>query len=109
MSLKAILDERERLKKHLRDDALKEVFRLSSLLRRRYSFETLYLFGSLPSGRFSRGSDIDLVIEGLKTEDFFKAYAFLIKEGRFRVDLKPFEDLSEDFKKRVLSGGMKIE
>jgi len=35
MSLKAILDERERLKKHLRDDALKEVFRLSSLLRKR--------------------------------------------------------------------------
>jgi len=49
-----------------------------------------------------------MVIEGLKLEYFFKAHALLLKESTFDIDLKPFEDLSDDYQKKVLSGGLKI-
>lgn len=66
----------------LREDALKEVRRLVSLLSERYKFESIYIYGSILSDRFVRHSDIDMVIKGLKVSDFFKAHAYLIKESK---------------------------
>jgi predicted nucleotidyltransferase len=108
MSITTILKERKEKIKHLREDALKEAKRLSSLLRGHYEFESLYLCGSILTDRFGFHSDIDIVIKGLRVQDFFKAYAFLIKEGKYEIDLKPFEELTGDFKKKVLTGGIKI-
>ncbi|MEW6621360.1 MAG: nucleotidyltransferase domain-containing protein [bacterium] len=84
MSLIAVLKEREKKTKSLKEDAFKEAKRLASLLRKYYKFEVFYLCGSLLSDKFRRYSDIDIVIKGLKFEDFFKAYAFLIKESSNR-------------------------
>ncbi|HAS17364.1 MAG TPA: hypothetical protein DCR39_05615 [Nitrospiraceae bacterium] len=108
MTLSGVLKEREKKRMALREDALKEVRRLVSLLSERYKFESIYIYGSILSERFARHSDIDMVIKGLKVSDFFKAHAYLIKESLYNIDLKPFEDLSEDFKKKVISGGSKI-
>lgn len=108
MSLIAVLQEREKRLECLRKNALIEAERLASLLRKRFDFEAIYLFGSVLTGRFKVGSDIDMVIKGMKIEDFFKAYAYIIKEARYRVDLKPFEDLSEEFKKKISSEGKRI-
>jgi predicted nucleotidyltransferase len=108
MSLAGVLKEREAKLKALKQDAMEEAQRLASLLSERFKFEAIYLHGSLLSGKFRRHSDIDLIIKGLKMEDFFKAYAFLIKESKYEIDLKPFEDLKEDFKESVLAKGMKI-
>jgi len=33
----------------------------------------------------------------------------LIKESKFKIYLKPFEDLTQDFREKVLIGGIKIE
>lgn len=77
-------------------------------LRERFEFDSVYLTGSLQTGRFSFHSDIDLVVKGMKTEDYFKAYAFLIKERSFTIDLKPFEDLYDSMRDRVLKEGIKI-
>ena len=57
---------------------------------------------------FRSHSDVDMVVKGLRVEDFFKAHAFLIKESRYEIDLKPFEDLTDDFKEQVLRRGMKV-
>jgi len=92
----------------LKADALQEVHRLASLLREHYEFKALYICGSIVSGKFGPHSDIDIVIRGLKVRDFFKAYALLIKESKYKIDLKPFEDLTKDFKKKVLTTGGKI-
>lgn len=108
MTLKSVLKEREKKRGVLRHCAIEEAKRLTALLRERFEFDSIYICGSILSDRFSLRSDIDMVIKGLKMEDFFKAYAFLIKEGRYKVDLKPFEDLTEDFKKKILAGGLKI-
>ncbi len=109
MSLSVVLKERqEKKKRELRQAAFSEAKRLASLLRKRFEFESVYLWGSLLTEKFSRHSDIDLVVKGLRVKDFFKAHALLIKESAFEIDLKPFEEMSEDIKEKVLQGGQKI-
>ena len=108
MSLKTILKEREKKKEVLRLEAIADVQRLVSLLRKRFQFESIYICGSILTDNFSSHSDIDMVIKGLRVEDFFKAHAFLLKESKYEIDLKPFEDLKEDFKEKILTRGMKV-
>ncbi|MEW6102927.1 MAG: nucleotidyltransferase domain-containing protein [bacterium] len=103
-----VLKERADKLEALKEDALNEAKRLAMLLKEHYKFEKLYICGSLLSSRFYPYSDIDMVIKGLKMGDFFKAYAFLIKKGGYRIDLKPFEDLKEGFRERVLREGLRI-
>jgi predicted nucleotidyltransferase len=108
MSLKTVLKEREKKKEVLRLEAIAEVQKLVSLLRKRFQFESIYICGSILTDNFSSHSDIDMVIKGLRVEDFFKAHAFLLKESKYEIDLKPFEDLKEDFKEKILTRGMKV-
>jgi predicted nucleotidyltransferase len=87
------------LKKNFR----KEAKRLTQLLvKKGYRFKRLYLFGSVIEGKpFAPWSDIDLAIEGLKKDLFFKVYAFLLKNARFPVDLKPFEEIDKTIKEKI--------
>jgi predicted nucleotidyltransferase len=98
--------ERKRLL--LAQKALCEAHKLAADLKERFEFDSIYLIGSLQTGRFGFHSDIDLVVKGMKNEDFFKAYAFLIKESDFDIDLKPFEDLYDSLKTRTLKEGIII-
>lgn len=101
-----LLRKRELQKKNLREAALKEAKRLSALLKKEFEYEALYLIGSVVKGRgFSRHSDIDFVIRGLKKELFFKALALLMKNSTFDIDLKPWEELSTDSKTKVEKEG----
>jgi predicted nucleotidyltransferase len=109
MSLRTVFKEREKEKKSLRKAAITDVQRLAVLLRKRFQFESLYICGSILTDDFRSHSDIDIVVKGLRVEDFFKAHAFLMKESRYEIDLKPFEDLTEDFREKVLIRGMKVE
>jgi predicted nucleotidyltransferase len=102
----ALLKQKESQKMNRREEALREAERLSSLLKERFEYETLYLIGSAVNGRgFRRHSDIDLVIKGLKTDSFFKAFAFLIQNSPFPIDLKPWEELDAESKARVAEEG----
>ncbi|OHE57726.1 MAG: hypothetical protein A2Z47_01390 [Thermodesulfovibrio sp. RBG_19FT_COMBO_42_12] len=108
MSLRRIFEEREKKREILQQDALREARRLVPLLKERYEYDSIYLCGSILSNRFGNRSDIDIIIKGLKTDAFFKAYALLIKESTYRIDLKPFEDMTADFQSEVLTKGIKI-
>lgn len=108
MTLTTVLKEREMKQKRLREDAVAEARRLASILKKRFKFESVYIYGSILTDNFRSHSDIDMVITGLPENEFFKAHALLIKESYYKIDLKPFEDLSDDFRKKVLTGGMKI-
>ena len=102
----ALLKQRESQKMNLRKDALREAERLSSLLKEKFEYETLYLIGSVLKDRgFRLHSDIDLVIKGLKIDSFFKAFAFLIRNSPFPIDLKPWEELDAKSKARVEEEG----
>lgn len=108
MTLATVLKEREKKKKTLRRDAVAEAHRLTLLLKKRFRFESIYIYGSILTDKFGSHSDIDMVIKGLPVHDFFKAHALLIKESDYKIDLKPFEDLLEDYKEKVLTGGIKV-
>ncbi|HDH11971.1 MAG TPA: hypothetical protein ENG83_07215 [Nitrospirae bacterium] len=104
-----LIKEKEREKELLREKALKEAERLSILLRQEYEFDSLSLIGSVLKDRgFTRQSDIDFVIKGLRKELFFKALAFLISNSSFNIDLKPYEELDGDSKSRVERSGRKL-
>jgi len=97
-----LLKKRELEKKNLRETALKEAEKLSALLKKEFEYEALYLIGSVAKEKgFSRHSDIDFVIRGLKKELFFKALALLMRNSTFDIDLKPWEELDADSKAKV--------
>ena len=108
MSLADILREREAKAEAHRLSAVAEARRLTAFLRKRFEFEAIYLFGSVLSRRFRRRSDLDMAIKGLKPQDFFKAYAFLIRESAYTIDLKPFEDMPEDMQEKIEREGERI-
>ncbi len=106
MSYEAVLKKREENRRRLEAEAMTEARRLAKLLRARFKCGRIYLFGSLAKGRFHKGSDIDFIVEGLRGYSFFKAYSMMMMESDFSIDLKPFEDLHDDFRQSVLEGGM---
>ncbi len=110
MPFSVLLERREREKEAHRRDVIAGLKRSASLLRRRFHFDELFLFGSLVSGAFDRHSDIDLAIKGLDSDLYFKAYAFLLRELPFRheLDLKPYEDLDESMRRRIDEEGLPL-
>lgn len=90
-----------------RKNLKKEAFRLVQLLKSAgFKFERIYLSGSIIRNKpLSESSDIDLIIKGLQGRMFYKAYALLLKNSKFPVDLKPFEDLDEIFRKKIEKEG----
>lgn len=62
-----LLKKKEFQKKALREAALKEAERLSTLLKEKFEYEALYLIGSVFKGKaFRPHSDIDFVIKGFE-------------------------------------------
>lgn len=101
-----LLKEKEKERKFLREEALKEAERLSKLLRKKFEYESLFLIGSVVRKKgFTRHSDIDFVIKGLKKELFFKALSLLMSSSTFDIDLKPYEELDDDSKFRIEKEG----
>jgi predicted nucleotidyltransferase len=73
--------------------------RLARILRERYGVRRVILTGSLARGTFRRGSDIDLAVEGLADDVFFRAGAELQREaGAIDVDLVPLESANPVFR-----------
>jgi len=61
----------------------------ATLLKERYGVSRVRVFGSLLyEGRFHRGSDIDLAVEGLKIDDYWKALAeVLFLDDHIQVEI----------------------
>jgi len=104
----AFYESRRKRRQQVKTGAINDAKQLAGLLRKHFEFESLYLYGSILSDTFWPGSDLDLVIKGMRIEDFFKAYALLLKESKFPVDLKPFEDLTDEFKAGIQERGLLI-
>lgn len=80
---------------------------MSQILAKKYDFKKLYLFGSLTNDKSLKvWSDIDFAIENLKKELFLKAYADLLKNSKFPVDLKPFEELDKESQENIIKNGV---
>jgi predicted nucleotidyltransferase len=110
MPFSVLLERREKDREIHRQEVIGGVRRASLALRTQFKFDEVRAFGSLVSGRFDRHSDIDLAIKGLPSEYYFKAYAFLLHALAFRheLDLKPYEDLDENMRRRVDEEGLHV-
>lgn len=92
----------------MRDELRKEAVYVSRLLSKAgFKFERIYLFGSVAEKDkpLFPWSDIDLAIEGLQPDIFYKTYGFLLKNSKREIDLKPFEELDEKIRKKIRRRG----
>jgi len=73
---------------------------------KRHGAKQIILFGSLGrAGRFHRGSDIDLAVEGIPMKKFIRAGADLMMALDWPVDLKPLEEVDAFFREIILKEG----
>jgi predicted nucleotidyltransferase len=68
----------------------KDIEKATDLLKNE-GCKTIYLFGSMVTGKIHQNSDIDIGIKGLPAEKFFKVYSKLYMELDNKVDLVDFD------------------
>jgi predicted nucleotidyltransferase len=86
-------------------EVLALIERCTELLKTRFGAQRVIPFGSLVSrGVQHPGSDLDLAVEGLAPERFFRAWSSLreVLPYGFTVDLVPLEDVYPEMRARIL-------
>lgn len=86
------LRKKQRENEKLRQEMLQRVLDLLPQLAARYGFNRAYVFGSLVKrGRFRENSDVDIAIEGLNNENYFKFMTDLSAQIGREVDVIQLE------------------
>lgn len=78
---------------------------LTKCLADEFGATSITLFGSLAAGEAHERSDIDLAVEGLASEDYFRALASLLEVAPCPVDLVCLEDAPESLRALVRDEG----
>jgi len=93
-----------------RDRLLSLAREVSDLLKDRFGVRRVILFGSLAQvSWFTRGSDIDLAVEGLTGKDYWEAWK--LAEATFRdrrVDFVEIETTTESVKHAINRHGIEL-
>jgi predicted nucleotidyltransferase len=76
----------ENLPEKYREDIKKATYLLKNA-----GSKSVYLFGSMVTGKIHDNSDIDIGIKGLPPEDFFKVYSRLYMDFDNEIDLIDFD------------------
>jgi predicted nucleotidyltransferase len=80
----------------------------ASKLLKNEGCKSVFLFGSMVTGKIHQDSDIDIGIMGLPPTKFFRVYAYLDRELSNKIDLVDF-DLHNDFYVLLNSLGEVVE
>ncbi len=100
-----IKEKRKERIERLRKEYLEQLNKMKELIED-FHFKKIYIFGSfIKKEKFHFNSDIDLVIEGMKEENFLKFYGRLLRKTSIPIDLKRYEDLSPEMKRSIKRGG----
>lgn len=104
--------EEEKMKV-LSQKALKEAKRIAEVLREKYGVGKVVLFVSLAkylrgTGEFTERSDIDLAVEGLPKEKYFKVLSEINRFSEFEIDLIDLEGCPEFLKRLIKREGIEI-
>ena len=86
------------------------VNKAAGALKGEFGARRVFLFGSLAhSGWFADDSDVDLVVEGLSPDLYWKAWRKVEEMIEERpVDLIPYEDASESMKRAIRRIGIEL-
>lgn len=81
---------------------------LASLLYGKYHAQKVWLFGSLAyRQRFTKWSDIDIAVEGISDDLYFKAVGEAISIAEdFKVDIVDIEECSQTLKENIEREGI---
>ncbi len=81
-----------------------------AMLKTRFGVRRVILFGSLAhESWFSPGSDVDLAIEGLSSEDYWQAWRSVEEIIRDRpVDFVEIEDAGESLRRAIERSGVEL-
>lgn len=82
--------------------------RAARLLAVEFGVRRVVAFGSLVWGRFRTDSDIDLAVEGLPPDRFFRADFRLASELPVPIDLKPLADCPPELRQRIEQEGVEL-
>lgn len=88
----------------MKEDFLEDVSDFSQKLAKKYEVKKIYLFGSLAEGLFSKGSDVDLAVEGMNFEDYLKALAENRKVKGVHLDILHLDFCKPLLKRKILEG-----
>ncbi|MCM8787254.1 MAG: nucleotidyltransferase domain-containing protein [Candidatus Omnitrophica bacterium] len=92
---------KENLKREFRKEALKEAIHIACILQKRFGAKEIILYGSLAKEKyFDTASDIDLVVKGLG-DKYLKAYGYCLRLSKFNLDIRAYEDMPLNFRKKV--------
>lgn len=82
----------------------------AQILKKQFGARRVILFGSLASGDFfHQRSDIDLAVQGLKAQDFWRAWAALDQLGaEFEIDLVDIETTPAHLREHIDRQGVEI-
>lgn len=83
-----------------------EARQLARLLADEYGVDRVYLVGSMTHGRIHSQSDIDLAVEGLAPELYWKASAHLERHSKIAVDLIDLDGADTVRANRLRKGGV---
>jgi predicted nucleotidyltransferase len=92
--------------RELASQARAEAIRVAEVLVRDFGATRVYLFGSLlQEGRFHERSDVDLAVEGIAPERFFKTWAAVGADVRVPIELVDIDEVGETMRELILEHG----
>jgi predicted nucleotidyltransferase len=93
-----------------REQMLDRVREVASELKSRFGVDRVILFGSLAHGaRFTDDSDIDIAVEGLESDDYWRAWEVAEEMLSDRVvDLVEIESATNSMKRTIFLYGISL-
>ncbi len=83
-----------------------EARQVAQMLVREFGANRVYLFGSLAQeGRFHERSDVDLAVEGIAPEHFYKAWAATGAYSGVPIEMVDLDEVGEPMVKLILKYG----
>jgi hypothetical protein len=111
MILKEAIEKRQaRETESIRRDAMDKAKKIASMLKGKYGAKRVILFGSIvKSSYLHERTDIDLLVEGIKSSDFLRAGADAWTiSSPFDVDIVPVERADQYLLSRALEEGVEL-
>ncbi|MGB9841082.1 nucleotidyltransferase family protein [Thermovenabulum sp.] len=109
-NLKKIIDEEKRELENRYNGFWEIAIKIASLLKEKYGAKRVWVFGSLTKKEmFNQWSDIDMAVEGIPHEIFYKAVGEATSiSSDCKVDIVDFSDCSPALKENILKEGILI-
>jgi predicted nucleotidyltransferase len=102
------IEEEKRRNEERRKKALEDVERIKKYLGEEVGVKEVYLFGSVLKDNFSKYSDIDIAVSGLRDDEFFPVYSHLDNFTDFSIELVDLDEKDNFFRREIRKRGKKI-